>query len=100
MDFKDLIQYAEPIITILGVIFIVYKTFRDPDISADKEISLIKQACGLKHGGLDKDINDINKTLSLIQENELRHYEARITGIEKKVDKIFTILEERLPPRK
>jgi hypothetical protein len=87
------------IITLGGVIFAIYKFFRDPDIKADKSIDLIKKECLLKHGYIDKDISNIYSDLNLIKENHIKHIEDRLNDIEKDVSNIFTILDERLPKK-
>jgi phage-related minor tail protein len=83
-----------------------YRTFRDPDIKADKDIDLLKQGCQLRHVGIDKDIKGINESISsiqrsftLLQENDLKHIEMRMNDMEKGMVEIKTMLNERLPKK-
>jgi hypothetical protein len=93
------IQLILSILTLGGVIFAIYKYFRDPDIKADKSIDLIKKECTMKHGYIDKDISKIFTDLNLIKENHIKHIEDRMDKIENNITKIFTILDERLPKK-
>lgn len=81
------------IVTLLGVMFVVYNHFRDPDINAKTEIELLKQSCRLKH-------NNIDGELILIKENHLKHIEADVKELNNKQIRILTILDERLPSKK
>ena len=93
------IQLIISIITLLGIFYAIYMSLRNPDISNEKEIALIKQSCGLKHVNLNENILSINKTLNLIQENDLKHIEGEIRSLKENQIKIFTILDERLPKK-
>ena len=86
-------------ISIIGVIFLIYKYFREPDIKADKELALLQQGCTIKHGTLDKEISDINKSITFIKENHLSHIEASLKTHDEKFVMLFTMLDERLPKR-
>ncbi|KKP97236.1 MAG: hypothetical protein UR99_C0017G0019 [Candidatus Moranbacteria bacterium GW2011_GWD2_36_12] len=88
-------QYLDIILqvtTLGGVAFAVYKTFRDPDIDATKEIAILKATCFLKHQNIDENI-------VLIKNNHLRHIEEDIAFLKNEQTKIITILEERLPKK-
>jgi len=76
------------IITLIGIIFAVYKIFADPDIKAASDILIMKKECELKHKNLDENI-------FLIKENHLRHIEIDISELKQTQVKILTILEER-----
>jgi hypothetical protein len=75
-------------LTLAGVIFAIFKFFRDPDIKAQEEINLINQRCDMRHKVIDGHIVSI-------KENHLKHLEQSVSNIEKNIIKIFTILEER-----
>lgn len=79
--------------TFVGLIIAMYRSYRDPDVSALQEIALIKNSCNFKHKGLDENI-------SLIKNNHLHHIESDIKDLKENQVKIFTILEERLPGNK
>lgn len=85
------------IITLIGVVIAVYRSFSDPNKRQDRQIAVGEATCKLKHEDLNKDISKINNTLLLIENNSLKHIEERMNTIENKQVKIFTILEERLP---
>lgn len=92
--------------TLVTMVIMFYRTFRDPDIKAENDIGLLKQGCQLRHAGIDKDIKGINESLSglqksftLLQENDLKHIETRMTDLEKGQIEIKTILKERLPKK-
>ena len=89
------IQLVISILTLLGIIFAIYKFFRDPDIKAEKKISLLEKGCNLRHEYLNKDISNIYKDLSFIKDNHLLHIEEDISKLKGDVVKILTILEER-----
>jgi len=81
------------ILTLLAIIFAVYKYFRDPDENSRREIELLKQRCKMTHNNIDNDI-------SSIKNNHLEHIEKDIGDLKQSQVKIFTMLEERLPKRK
>lgn len=81
------------ILTLLAIMFAIYKYFRDPDINASTDIKLIKQNCEFKHKSIDEDI-------ALIKNNHLAHIEKDIDMLSKNQIKILTILDERLPNKK
>jgi hypothetical protein len=78
------------ITTFAGVIFAIYKYFRDPDLKAKSEIEKIKQACNFRHANIDENI-------VMIKNNHLKHIEEDLISMRENQAKIFTILEERLP---
>lgn len=87
------------VVTAVGIIFLIYKQFSDPDIKAETEIGLLKQGCSFKHESIDKDIREINKAIGFIKENHLTHIESSLKNHDEKFIKLFTILEERLPKK-
>ena len=93
-------------ITTIGAIFVVYDRFTKPDIKTGNEVNVMQERCRLTHSGLDKDIKGINESISsiqrsftLLQENDLKHIETRMTDLEKGQIEIKTILSERLPKK-
>lgn len=97
MDIKETTQFAVSAIALMGVIFTIYRYFREPDVKANKDIELLKQGCSFKHGAIDDQISSINKSISFIKDNHLTHIEASLQKHDEQLVKIFTILEERLP---
>jgi len=96
----ETIQLIATIGTIIGMVFVIYGKFRDPDIKADKSIDLIKKECTLKHSYIDKNISAISGDIKLIKENHSTHIESRMDKFDQDLTKIFTILDERLPKKK
>ena len=82
------IQLIISAVTLLGVVFAVYKYFRDPDIRADKTLAIMKERCDLKHQNIDANI-------LAIKENHLRHLEADVQQIKIDIAKILAVMEER-----
>ena len=76
------------LLTLAGMVFIVYKYFRDPDVKAGVEIALLKMQ-----------FKTLNDNCKLLKENHIAHIEKDIRGLREQQVKIFTILEERLPNR-
>jgi len=76
------------VITFIGVIILVYRTFTNPDIKAASEIKVIKSQCELKHKYIDEN-------LILIKENHLAHLEVDMSVVKQNITRILTILEER-----
>lgn len=94
---KETIEFILSALALIGVIFAIYKYFREPDIKADKNIALMKQGCIDKHTNLDEKILAINNDITFIKENHLRHIEENVRLLQEGQVKMFTILEERLP---
>lgn len=86
------IQFIISIATLLGILFAIFRFFRDPDAKASEDIKLINQRCGILHGKLDTDI-------SLIKNNHLKHIEDEVKKLSETQIRILTILEERQKPR-
>lgn len=110
MNFLQWLQVAGSVITLIGVMFIIYKNFTDPDIKAANRIDLLSQGCELKHDSLDKlwgerfsniesSISTMKNSLMLLQENDLKHIENSISALEKGQERILTIMDERFPKK-
>lgn len=102
MTIQAWLQIITSIITLLGVVFLVYHFFRNPDIKADKDITLMEAECELKHKRLDEinldtktDIKELKESVRVIKENHLHHIEQDIQGIKIVQTEILTILKER-----
>lgn len=85
------------IATIGGMAFLIFRTFRDPDIKADKEIGINTATCGIKHKIIDEKFESVAQELSLIKENHLKHIEADISTIK---TNIAIILDRENRPTK
>jgi hypothetical protein len=98
-DLKEWLSIIISVVTLLIVLFGIYKYFRDPDIVTAENVRLVQQACTMRHANLDEHIANTDKILLLIQENHLPHIERDIGSLKESNVKIFTILEERLPKK-
>jgi hypothetical protein len=85
---REEIAIVLQLLTLLGMIFAVYKYFRTPSDIAKEEIALIKQACVMRH-------RDIDENIVMIKENHLRHIEADIVEIKITLAGISAVLSER-----
>jgi len=106
MKVTEIVQLIISAGTLITMIILFYRTFRDPDIKAENDIGLLKQGCQLRHKELDNIVKEtkdsiagINKTFMLFQENDFKHIELRMTDLEKGQIEIKTILNERLPKK-
>jgi len=70
---------------LVGMLFLVYKHFRNPDINANKRISIIETTCPIKHKTLDDAISTFARSFELIKENHLRHIEGDISKINERM---------------
>ena len=98
-DYREWVIMVQAFLNFIGIIFLIYKNFSDPDVKAASQIGLLQQGCKLKHERIDENIETIKKTMNLIQENDLKHIEQEIGGLKENQIKIFTILDERLPSK-
>lgn len=96
---NETLQFILSALALVGVIFAIYKYFREPDIKIDKDMALMKQGCVNKHANLDDKILAINSDISFIRENHLKHIEDNIRLLQEGQVKLFTILDERLPKK-
>ena len=80
---KDNIQFA---IYLIGIIFVVYKSYEKPQVRIDQEIELLKaELINLKE----------NHIHSLIEQTKINN--QRMVSFEKKITRLATIIEERIP---
>ena len=102
----DLIKAIQPIIslvisfaTLVGLVIAFYKFSSDPDARNSEDIKLIQQNCLLKSKTVDDKFNEIELAVSGIKDNHLAHIEKDVRDLAIKQERIFTILEERLPKK-
>jgi len=92
---QENLQMIISITTLGGIIFAIFKFFRDPDVNAKEKMELLSQGCLLRHQGIDKDIKGLQENYTLLKENHIRHIESDISELKISIGKILTILEER-----
>lgn len=94
MDWTQYILFG---ITILGVIFAVYRTFKQPDDDAKLHLAV-----------LDVKLETLDKTILKIASNDIPHIDAQLqdirttmsrhdTLVAEKFATLFAVFDERLP---
>lgn len=95
------------VLVLLGILFSIYRYFRDPDESADKSISILQAQQQSDREGTDRRFKDVQENFDKV--NALLHEHITSDGVKfeslnatqismgKDLVKIATILEERLP---
>lgn len=88
------------IIGLFAGIFSVYHFFRNPDIKADKEVSMLKNSCDIRSKRVDELIEhlaqhqeEVKEDIKHIKNNHLSHIEASIKNLEVTQAKILGQLE-------
>jgi hypothetical protein len=99
MELTKILSLALQALTLLGVLFAVYQYFRKPDEDAATKIALLEQGCGMKHTVIDAVMTTLNQEIATIKNNHLKHIEESVRSLEMGQEKLFTILEERLPKK-
>ncbi len=98
-EVKDWLSIISSVVMLIGMIFLIYKTFRDPDIKTESDLGIMKEGCTLRHQAIDKDIKQINNNLAFLRENHINHIEADIKKLNEGQIRLFTMLDERLPKK-
>ncbi|MFA7000501.1 MAG: hypothetical protein WC241_05355 [Candidatus Paceibacterota bacterium] len=99
MEFKEWLSLFISIGTLLGMLLMAYNGWKKPTEDNTDSLREMKLECGYKHKSLDEVIGRLDKTLFLIQENDLKHIELRLNDHSDKLTKLYTILDERLPKK-
>jgi hypothetical protein len=92
------LQFIISIATLLGFVFIAYRTFRDPDISADKSIFLLKDQIQYERKITDQTL-EIHQNCLRSLEKEVCQQKEVIGKLNDTVIKLSTIIEERIPKK-
>lgn len=105
-EVSQIVGLVGSVTTFIGIIFIIYKQFADPDIKAANKIGLLEQGCKLTHANLDERFNTINSNIAsinnsflLLKENDMKHIENSVRSLEEGQIKMLTIMEERFPKK-
>jgi len=93
---KDWLSIITSSVSLIGVMFLVYHFFRNPDVKADKDIGIIESECNLKHKRIDEILAELKNGILLIKENHLPHIENDIKKISEGQIRIEAILENLL----
>lgn len=88
MNIQESLNLIISISTLGGLVFVIYKTFRDPDVKAERDIKELNVQCNLKHQRIDEinretkeDIKEIRSDLKYMKENHLTHIERDINMV-------------------
>lgn len=102
----QLLNIIGQLISILGVIFLIYKHFEKADIAVDKQLGVTGEACKYKHKIIDQNykaalalMSQYNQDMKFLRENHLAHIEKDIAKINEKIAVILD-REERSNPKK
>lgn len=79
--FLQWLSVISGVLTPLGVIFLAYRTFTDPDIQAKNRLDVMESSCQLKHSNIDEILRGFGEELTSIKENHLTHIERDISNI-------------------
>jgi spermidine/putrescine-binding protein len=100
MDLKEWLNLIISICTLVTIVIMVYRTFRDPTEKNSENLLIFQEKCKGKHALVDSHIEQIHTNLSLLKENHINHIEKDIKLLQEGQIKILTILDERLPNHK
>ena len=92
-SFSAWVEMIGFVIMIVGVIFLVYKTFNDPDNAAKSRLDVLEASCILKTKSIRESFSSIKVDVSDIKNNHLFHIENDISDIKVTLASIETALE-------
>lgn len=78
---------------LLGVLFTVYNSFRNPQIKTDQETIGLKSQLQ----ALEKEVKDIRETHLRTLEGEIKSLNTSVNTLSGTVIKLATIIDERIP---
>ena len=93
MSILEWVGLAVSIGTLITMLFIVYRSFRDPGVKNDKKIALLEQKVELQSLATNKDFGFIIKSLHLLKVNDIAHIEGGMKDLNEKMIKVITILD-------
>ena len=86
------------ILTVLGVLFSIYKAFKDPDVKADKEINLLRAEVE-KQKEINLQMLKTNQNCIHSLELEVKALTTELNNTNLIVAKLATIIDERIPKK-
>jgi len=100
--FGEILSIIGQLIPTVGVLFLVYNHFRNPDIKSSARIDKIETKCPILHQRVDEKMNEmyerwknIENVLLLLKENDIKHIESEMRRMSDVQTRILTILEIR-----
>ena len=107
MEITTWLQLLTSIGTLIGMIFLVYRFLRDPDVKNENTISLLSQGCEIqkkaveqKFSNIGENIGEIKEDLKFIKRNHIDHMERDISELKGDVKMALAILQEKYQVRK
>ena len=94
----ETLQFAVSVTTLLGFVFIVYRTFRDPDIKADKSIGLLKEQLKAERELSFQAVKTMQNGLHTV-ENQVNENRKEIKELCLCFAKLQVTIEERIPKK-
>lgn len=106
MNILDILTITSQIVTLLGILFIVYNSFRNPQIKNDKKDALLAQQVRWTIEGNERRFNEIHLEIKEAFELAQNHSNEALSGVKeltvvcnamgKEITKLATIIEERV----
>jgi len=104
MTFIQITQVSTSVLTLLGIIFVIYKYFRDPDVNNATGLAEVKLALQYRNKEIDKEfttikenqketIGRISQDLHFLRVNHIDHIEKDLRDTRDTQTKILAILE-------
>jgi len=95
MDVLDIITIIGQAITFLGIIFIVYNYFRNPQIKSEKTDALLTQRFNM----LESAFNNLRDNHIHTIDTKLDENSKLLNCLQNEVTKLATIIDERIPKK-
>lgn len=92
------LQFIVSMATLLGFVFVAYRTFRDPDIKADKAIDIMKEQIKAEKEIALQSLKTIQNDLHTLG-NQVDENRKEVKDLALVVTKLQTIIEERIPKK-
>jgi len=93
---QEILQLVISIATLLGFIFIIYKTFRDPDVKADKAIALLKADLVSQKSLTAEEIKTNQNCIHELNEKMIG-LTSEVGKVNVSIAELATIINERIP---
>lgn len=91
-DFQENLQIIISLLTLGGIIFAIYKSFNDKDIKVGGRLDILDALIAEKERTHDRTFAAIERDMTLIKENHLKHIEEDISALKGDLKAILAIL--------
>jgi hypothetical protein len=109
MEILDILAIVSQIVTLVGILFIVYNSFRNPQIKNDKKDALLAQQVQWTIEGNERRFNEMHTEIKEAFELTQNHSNEALAGVKelttvvnamgKEITKMTTIIDERIPKK-